>query len=247
MVTQCWNCLGPSRSIWKQLQSYLSCSCCKELERRKPSLLITFSLWGLIELFISQIGSIGQLDSDESNWESTSSEQSWEVLSDWKNGSGFIRLKKTDESTLSFLWFYPFSSFSSRYFTENTVDPISVVSGLVQTGLYMDFFYSKFLSLSLFLLSLIPAFLSASLTDWNQSWSDLSSFILSLLKSLLHESHARRKVRTASLKEIIFQGMKKSEAWEIEMAAYRRSSGWFPNEGKERVGVLDLLDASGEW
>ncbi|CEH17750.1 er lumen protein retaining receptor [Ceraceosorus bombacis] len=28
-----------------------------------------------------------------------------------------------------------------RYFTENQVDPISVISGLVQTGLYLDFFY----------------------------------------------------------------------------------------------------------
>ncbi|PWN49351.1 putative ERD2-ER lumen protein-retaining receptor [Violaceomyces palustris] len=31
-----------------------------------------------------------------------------------------------------------------RYFTENTVDPISVLSGLVQTGLYLDFFYIYF-------------------------------------------------------------------------------------------------------
>ncbi|EPQ26738.1 uncharacterized protein PFL1_05717 [Pseudozyma flocculosa PF-1] len=31
-----------------------------------------------------------------------------------------------------------------RYFTENTVDPISVISGLVQTGLYLDFFYVYF-------------------------------------------------------------------------------------------------------
>jgi hypothetical protein len=32
---------------------------------------------------------------------------------------------------------------TSRYFTENQVDPISVVCGLVQTGLYLDFFYSE--------------------------------------------------------------------------------------------------------
>lgn len=31
-----------------------------------------------------------------------------------------------------------------RYFTENSVDPISIVSGLVQTGLYLDFFYIFF-------------------------------------------------------------------------------------------------------
>ncbi|KAL4071273.1 ER lumen protein retaining receptor-domain-containing protein [Scleroderma yunnanense] len=28
-----------------------------------------------------------------------------------------------------------------RYFTEGTVDPIAVVAGIVQTGLYLDFFY----------------------------------------------------------------------------------------------------------
>jgi hypothetical protein len=28
-----------------------------------------------------------------------------------------------------------------RYFTEDVVDPIAVVAGLVQTGLYIDFFY----------------------------------------------------------------------------------------------------------
>lgn len=243
MVTQCWNCLGPSRSIWKQLQSYLSCSCCKELERRKPSLLITFSLWGLIELFISQIGSIGQLDSDESNWESTSSEQSWE--------GGRMDQDSFDSKRLTNLPFLSCDSIPFLLFLPGT----SLKTLLIQSRWFQVWFRLVFTwisstvssSLSLFLLSLIPAFLSASLTDWNQSWSDLSSFILSLLKSLLHESHARRKVRTASLKEIIFQGMKKSEAWEIEMAAYRRSSGWFPNEGKERVGVLDLLDASGEW
>lgn len=31
-----------------------------------------------------------------------------------------------------------------RYFTEDTVDPIAIVAGLVQTGLYADFFYSTF-------------------------------------------------------------------------------------------------------
>lgn len=30
-----------------------------------------------------------------------------------------------------------------RYFTEDTVDPIAIVAGLVQTGLYADFFYSE--------------------------------------------------------------------------------------------------------
>ncbi|KAF8525968.1 ER lumen protein retaining receptor [Hysterangium stoloniferum] len=31
-----------------------------------------------------------------------------------------------------------------RYFTEGTVDPIAVLAGLVQTGLYLDFFYIYF-------------------------------------------------------------------------------------------------------
>jgi len=31
-----------------------------------------------------------------------------------------------------------------RYFTEGVVDPIAVISGLVQTGLYLDFFYVYF-------------------------------------------------------------------------------------------------------
>jgi hypothetical protein len=31
-----------------------------------------------------------------------------------------------------------------RYFTEGVVDPIAVVAGLVQTGLYLDFFYVYF-------------------------------------------------------------------------------------------------------
>lgn len=31
-----------------------------------------------------------------------------------------------------------------RYFSEGTVDPIAVVAGIVQTGLYMDFFYIYF-------------------------------------------------------------------------------------------------------
>lgn len=40
-----------------------------------------------------------------------------------------------------------------RYFTEDVVDPIAVVAGLVQTGLYLDFFYvyvTKCVSVSLF-------------------------------------------------------------------------------------------------
>jgi ER lumen protein retaining receptor len=31
-----------------------------------------------------------------------------------------------------------------RYFTEGVVDPIAVVAGIVQTGLYIDFFYVYF-------------------------------------------------------------------------------------------------------
>jgi len=31
-----------------------------------------------------------------------------------------------------------------RYYTENLIDPIAVVSGIVQTGLYLDFFYVYF-------------------------------------------------------------------------------------------------------
>lgn len=31
-----------------------------------------------------------------------------------------------------------------RYFTEDTVDPIAIVAGLVQTALYADFFYIYF-------------------------------------------------------------------------------------------------------
>ncbi|OCB90287.1 ER lumen protein retaining receptor [Sanghuangporus baumii] len=31
-----------------------------------------------------------------------------------------------------------------RYFSEGTVDPIAVIAGLVQTGLYLDFFYIYF-------------------------------------------------------------------------------------------------------
>lgn len=31
-----------------------------------------------------------------------------------------------------------------RYFTEGTVDPIAVTAGIVQTGLYLDFFYVYF-------------------------------------------------------------------------------------------------------
>lgn len=31
-----------------------------------------------------------------------------------------------------------------RYFTENNVDPISVLAGLVQTGLYLDFFHGEY-------------------------------------------------------------------------------------------------------
>jgi len=31
-----------------------------------------------------------------------------------------------------------------RYFTEGLVDPIAVTAGIVQTGLYIDFFYVYF-------------------------------------------------------------------------------------------------------
>ena len=33
---------------------------------------------------------------------------------------------------------------SARYFTEDMVDPIAVTAGLVQTALYLDFFYVYF-------------------------------------------------------------------------------------------------------
>lgn len=33
---------------------------------------------------------------------------------------------------------------SLRYFAEGTVDPIAVTAGIVQTGLYLDFFYVYF-------------------------------------------------------------------------------------------------------
>lgn len=32
----------------------------------------------------------------------------------------------------------------NRYFTEDTVDPIAIVAGLVQTALFSDFFYIYF-------------------------------------------------------------------------------------------------------
>lgn len=31
-----------------------------------------------------------------------------------------------------------------RYFSDDVVDPIAVVAGIVQTGLYLDFFYVYF-------------------------------------------------------------------------------------------------------
>ncbi|KAG9312131.1 hypothetical protein JVU11DRAFT_7419 [Chiua virens] len=31
-----------------------------------------------------------------------------------------------------------------RYYTKDEVDPVAVVAGLVQTGLYLDFFYVYF-------------------------------------------------------------------------------------------------------
>lgn len=31
-----------------------------------------------------------------------------------------------------------------RYFTEDTVDPIAIVAGIVQTAIYSDFFYIYF-------------------------------------------------------------------------------------------------------
>ena len=34
--------------------------------------------------------------------------------------------------------------FLGRYFTEGVVDPIAVIAGIVQTGLYLDFFYVYF-------------------------------------------------------------------------------------------------------
>jgi hypothetical protein len=34
--------------------------------------------------------------------------------------------------------------FSCRYWTEGVVDPIAVTAGIVQTGLYLDFFYVYF-------------------------------------------------------------------------------------------------------
>lgn len=36
------------------------------------------------------------------------------------------------------------SNTANRYFTEGVVDPIAVTAGLVQTGLYLDFFYVYF-------------------------------------------------------------------------------------------------------
>ena len=36
------------------------------------------------------------------------------------------------------------NSFDCRYFSEGAVDPIAVVAGIVQTGLYLDFFYVYF-------------------------------------------------------------------------------------------------------
>ena len=52
-----------------------------------------------------------------------------------------------------------------RYFTEDVVDPIAVVAGLVQTGLYLDFFYvyvTKCVSRSLvWLVLMVPCVLVA--------------------------------------------------------------------------------------
>jgi hypothetical protein len=39
---------------------------------------------------------------------------------------------------------YPYSPSPHRYFSEGVVDPIAVVAGIVQTGLYLDFFYVYF-------------------------------------------------------------------------------------------------------
>ena len=40
-----------------------------------------------------------------------------------------------------------------RYFTEDVVDPIAVTAGLVQTGLYIDFFYVYFTKWAFYMIS----------------------------------------------------------------------------------------------
>lgn len=47
---------------------------------------------------------------------------------------------------------------NTRYFTEDIVDPIAVTAGIVQTGLYIDFFYVYFTKYVRLLPSLIPMF-----------------------------------------------------------------------------------------
>jgi ER lumen protein retaining receptor len=39
---------------------------------------------------------------------------------------------------------YSDAVFCDRYFSEGVVDPIAVIAGIVQTGLYLDFFYVYF-------------------------------------------------------------------------------------------------------
>lgn len=85
-----------------------------------------------------------------------------------------------------------------RYISENQVDPISIISGLVQTGLYLDFFYGSYSSLKTFVIS---PYRGDAKTDSEFSYSCSHSH------SLLYKSYEGRKVRVASMIAVLFRAL----------------------------------------
>lgn len=121
---------GRSQSISKLLLSYPSCSSCKGQARLRPSRHTTLLRLARIALYTFQIGFIGMCF----------------LRSPWVYSCLLLVLSTSHLIRLS-----PFHNTKStarlphRYATEPIgIDPIAFLAGLVQTALYLDFFYIYF-------------------------------------------------------------------------------------------------------
>ena len=119
---------GRSPFSSRPLLSFPSFLCSSVPERQRLSRHITSLPSESTERSTFQIGYTGQ----------------WRTLS----------VTRSSPSAIFFPLHFTYSTTLSRYFTEGLVDPIAVTAGIVQTGLYLDFFYvyfTKFVTIPFFI------------------------------------------------------------------------------------------------
>ncbi len=105
-----------------------------------------------------------------------------------------------------------------RYFADNVVDPISVLAGLVQTGLYLDFFHSELPNLALMPCKDCQIDSPADGYSHTQLTSHAET-------SLLHQGDAREEIRAARVEQQYRRGIERNVGEGVRASAWMQQGG----------------------